>query len=144
MKQYVLTFVFNEALDSVWLIRKIKPKFQEGYLNGIGGKIEKDESPHEAAIRELHEESGYIVDFTKLIYTGQMKGEDYDGSMFEVYVFYTITDTPLKHIEDEPVNLYPLNVYKDCKPYQSVRALIELNLMRINAPHKYDEFIIYF
>jgi hypothetical protein len=36
--KYVLGFMFDEELRNVALIRKIKPKWQEGKWNGIGGK----------------------------------------------------------------------------------------------------------
>lgn len=57
-KRYVAGFAFNESLDSVILIRKTKPAWQDGKLNGVGGKVE----PHEhdaidAMVREFAEEA---------------------------------------------------------------------------------------
>ncbi len=41
------------------LIRKTKPTWQKGFLNGIGGKIEADEEPIDAMCREFQEETGH-------------------------------------------------------------------------------------
>lgn len=43
----------------VVLVRKNKPKWQAGRLNGIGGAIEGGESPYQAMVREWHEETGH-------------------------------------------------------------------------------------
>lgn len=43
----------------VVLIRKSKPDWQRGLLNGVGGKIEPGESPEQAMVREFEEETGH-------------------------------------------------------------------------------------
>ena len=53
MINYVTGFMFSQDLLNVGLIKKLKPKWQSGLYNGIGGKIEHDESPYEALAREL-------------------------------------------------------------------------------------------
>lgn len=58
MTDYVLTYVFNKTFDKVLLINKQRPEWQKDMLNGIGGKIEEEETPVEAAKRELLEEAG--------------------------------------------------------------------------------------
>lgn len=58
MQEYVVGFLFNNALDKVTLIRKNKPDWQKGLLNGPGGKIENNESPSRAMTREFREECG--------------------------------------------------------------------------------------
>lgn len=45
------------AGSDVLLIRKTKPAWQAGRLNGVGGKIEKGESALEAMVREFREEA---------------------------------------------------------------------------------------
>lgn len=52
--------MFSEDGSRVALIRKIKPDWQAGKLNAIGGKIEGDEPPHEAMSREFFEEAGVL------------------------------------------------------------------------------------
>lgn len=55
---YTLGFVFNPERTHVMLIRKTRPQWQAGSLNGIGGKLEQDESESECMIREFREETG--------------------------------------------------------------------------------------
>lgn len=56
--KYVAGFVFDDEQRKVLLIRKLKPAWQKGLLNGIGGKIEDNEKPHDAMAREFEEECG--------------------------------------------------------------------------------------
>ncbi len=61
MTEYVLGFAFTHdyaGFNRVMLIRKTKPDCQAGRLNGIGGKVEPGEEPHEAMSREFGEEAG--------------------------------------------------------------------------------------
>lgn len=51
-RQYVLGFLFNENLTKVVLVRKKRPEWQCGLLNGVGGKIEDGEPPLDAMVRE--------------------------------------------------------------------------------------------
>ena len=62
LKQYVAGFMFTNDCKNVILIRKKKPLWQEGKLNGVGGKIELNETPLNAMIREYHEEAGIMFD----------------------------------------------------------------------------------
>lgn len=55
--KYVVGFLISNHSD-VALIRKQRPEWQRGFLNGIGGHIEKGESAHDAMRREFEEETG--------------------------------------------------------------------------------------
>jgi 8-oxo-dGTP diphosphatase len=59
MKNYVVGFLFSPDSSYVVLIQKLKPDWQRGKLNGVGGLIEEGETPHEAMVREFREETGY-------------------------------------------------------------------------------------
>jgi 8-oxo-dGTP diphosphatase len=61
MMNYVLGFMFRKNNTEVALIEKLKPEWQKGKLNGIGGKLEKDEDMYRAIEREFKEETGAIV-----------------------------------------------------------------------------------
>jgi 8-oxo-dGTP diphosphatase len=83
MKQYVVGFCFNKAGTKVLLIRKEKPEWQKGRLNGIGGKIENyDASPVLAMIREAYEEAGISPTWIPF---GHYKGADYELYMFKAF-----------------------------------------------------------
>lgn len=58
---YVLGFAFDPELTYVALIRKTKPEWQAGKLNGIGGKVEPSETFRQAMVREFFEETGSRV-----------------------------------------------------------------------------------
>lgn len=55
-QQYVVGLAVNQGW--VALIRKAKPAWQAGRLNGIGGKVEPGEDPQLAMAREFEEEAG--------------------------------------------------------------------------------------
>src|SRR5437588_12445111 len=61
MMKYCLGFAFDNAGQNVVLIRKKKPEWQAGKLNGVGGKIEELETVYEAMSREFQEETGIIT-----------------------------------------------------------------------------------
>ena len=60
LQSYVLGFAFGEVNKNrhVLLIHKNKPEWQNGRINGVGGKIEPDEDLYEAMVREFKEEVG--------------------------------------------------------------------------------------
>jgi len=58
MIEYVVGFAFSRYGNKVALIRKNKPDWQAGKLNGIGGKVEQDEYYFYAMVREFREETG--------------------------------------------------------------------------------------
>src|SRR5690606_21087500 len=55
-------FVFTEDRREVVLVRKNRPAWQAGFLNGVGGKVERGEVPVAAMAREFAEEAGVSVD----------------------------------------------------------------------------------
>jgi 8-oxo-dGTP diphosphatase len=83
MKRYVAGFLFNH-FGQVALIRKIKPEWQAGFLNGIGGHIEQGETPLLAMRREFEEETGVKIDLWHNFVT--VKGDGYEVHWFRSYV----------------------------------------------------------
>jgi 8-oxo-dGTP diphosphatase len=61
-KKYVVGFAFSADKSKVVLIRKNRPAWQAGKLNGVGGKIEPDDADGNAAMcREFEEETGVVT-----------------------------------------------------------------------------------
>ena len=59
--KYCVGFMLDPTLSKVVLIRKSKPEWQHGLLNGVGGKVGDniaDETPEDAMHREFKEEAG--------------------------------------------------------------------------------------
>ena len=92
MTRYVLGFMFTEDLENVLLIKKLKPKWQSGKLNGVGGKIEDNDSSDEWAMyTEDHDWKKFLV----------LKGRDW-----ECLVYRAISDKAYKYVrmeQEEPV-----------------------------------------
>lgn len=79
--RYVVGFMFSSDLKRVALIRKLKPEWQKGLLNGIGGKIEDGECEEAAMIREFFEETGFATSGPWRHYS------NLDGDGFKVTMF---------------------------------------------------------
>jgi len=61
LRPYVCGFVMDPDTGRVMLIRKKRPDWQAGLLNGVGGKIEEGETPLNAMSREFFEEAGKLI-----------------------------------------------------------------------------------
>lgn len=68
MKRYVLLLLFTKNFEKVLLIKRNKNPYANLY-NGIGGKIEKNETVIEATIRECKEETNICISNPKLLVT---------------------------------------------------------------------------
>ena len=66
MLEYVVGFLHSEDKSLVVLIKKQRPKWQKGRLNGVGGHIEPGETPLAAMRREFKEEAGLTIADWKL------------------------------------------------------------------------------
>lgn len=104
MIKYVAGFMFDQARSKVALIRKNRPAWQKGLLNGIGGKIDPGETPLMAMIREFREETGYQAPQPFRHYALIQSPE------FTVDFFFTVGDLDqLKSITDEKIEITSLN-----------------------------------
>jgi len=92
MKEYVAAFIFDLMGNRVLLIQKTKPAWQAGLYNGIGGKLEEDETPLDAVIREIKEEVN--LDITTWKNFASLEGDvcPDKGAGWKVHWFYTFTN----------------------------------------------------
>jgi 8-oxo-dGTP diphosphatase len=60
-REWVVGFLYDSGASRVVLIRKNRPEWQAGKLNGVGGKVEVGESTLYAMVREFMEETGVIL-----------------------------------------------------------------------------------
>ena len=72
-KNYVVIMLFNRDYSKLLLIKRNKKPYK-GCWNGIGGKIENDETPLEAAKRECMEETGISINNPKLLLCDEPTG----------------------------------------------------------------------
>lgn len=113
MRNYVLGFMIDTAKNEILLIKKNRPAFQAGKLNGIGGKIEGDERPIEAIIREVEEETGLLSSEFDWLNFGCM--ELPDGGKVHLFRTFRSDLENAKSITDEEVIIKELN-YNELKP----------------------------
>lgn len=75
MTEYVLGFLFHAGRRRVVLLKKARPEWQVGQLNGVGGRVEGEESPLRAMWREFLEETGISVSSWSHFLTMRVEGD---------------------------------------------------------------------
>src|SRR4051812_14470708 len=80
VQEYVCGFLFSQDRARVLLIRKRRPAWQAGKLNGLGGKIEPGETPHQAMRREFREEAGADLAEERWQHVLTLSGDDDAGA----------------------------------------------------------------
>ncbi len=128
MKQYVLGLVVNKLKDRILLIEKKRPDWMAGRWNGVGGKIEDDETPIKAMHRESFEETDRDYDYRHVI-TFVCPG----GT---VYVFLAITEAEKIHFhqkEDEALAIWYITSLP-VKLMANLKWIIPLALSSVQKP----------
>lgn len=113
MTGYVAGFLFDDCMEYVALVRKLKPRWQNGRLNAIGGKIEYEESPDDAMHREFQEETGMgIVPWKPLCVLR--------GANWVVHFYYQVAEystlAALKSMEAEQIEIHKASYFKEMLP----------------------------
>lgn len=105
--KYVVGLRFSLDLKNVALIRKLKPTWQAGLLNGIGGKIEDGETSEGAILREFEEETGLQTSIEQWHRFHHMRGTNNDGRAFQIEFFCSIGNLLyLKSPEAEKIEIW--------------------------------------
>lgn len=135
MQLSCLGFIFDHYKKRVVLIEKNIPECPEwhkGTLNGIGGKIEKNETPHEAMVREAREETQIETELPDWIKIGEM---EVVSRNVKIFVFTTIVHRNLFNFpiitKEGKVDSYVLS----CLPencFESLKWLLPLCLNVVN------------
>ena len=101
MTSYVAGFMIASE-GRVALIRKTKPRWQAGRLNGIGGKIEPGETALQAMVREFREETGVETkpsDWHEFC----VLGDNVDGFRVHFFVYHVVSFPDLHTTTEEEV-----------------------------------------
>lgn len=146
VKEYVLGFLFDNSASQVVLINKHKgPECVKGRWNGVGGKVEENESADSAMVREWNEETQlpHLVEVhaqqypLKWIYFCLYSGK---GFCLYIYyatqpamVFYDITGREEEEVEIFHVDELPNTV-------ANVRWLIEMARSMISKQETAERF----
>lgn len=103
-------FFFSEDEKQIVLIRKNRPQWQKDCLNGIGGKIEGEETPLECMKREFLEETSLSVE--DWIEVGKITAKDAEINIFtckgDVSQCKTVTDEEVLIVEVANLSNYKL------------------------------------
>lgn len=121
MKRYVAGFLFSEDFERVALIKKNRPDWQKGKLNGIGGHIEEPESPIEAMTREFLEETGATeLEWIKFALL-------YEVDVFDLHFFCGVGDlTKVKTKTDEEIEIIRVDELKEYDTIENLSWLVDL------------------
>ena len=126
--EYVLGFMFDESLEHFVALRKNKPEWQKGKLNGVGGKVEATDLGYPAAMsREFAEETGVEVPATNWKPVCNLHFEDAFVAVFACVGPIDLTNTTT---EEE---VYVLRAKGNDLPYNALPNLRWLVPMSKNA-----------
>lgn len=97
MTQYTVGFAFSLDKQYVALVRKLRPHWQAGCLNGIGGHCKDDEALGATQEREFREETGVTIPAANWKAFATLNGVDYTVRVFvaftdDIFKVETITD----------------------------------------------------
>jgi 8-oxo-dGTP diphosphatase len=95
-QDYVVGLLFSPDQKTVAMVRKNKPAWQAGKLNGIGGKIEPNELGLEAMTREFKEETGVsIMNWERFL---TMRYSNSEAGLAGQIIFYRATSDMIAYV----------------------------------------------
>ena len=89
-KNYCVCILFNKDLTKTLLIKKAEGKLFAGMFNGLGGKLEQGETPEEACIREIFEESNEKIKLTNPFHLATLTFPH--KQVINLHAFYDVID----------------------------------------------------
>lgn len=112
----VVGFVFWRG--QVLLVRKARPFWQAGKLNGVGGKVEEGETTVMAMVRECHEETSVVTSTMDWEYVAKI---EYSGGRVQFFRHFAPDSAIMSGIKNpdptEPLGWYPwANLPNDVLP----------------------------
>lgn len=119
-KHWVVGFLFKNK-EEVVLVTKNRPEWQKGRLNGVGGKIEGEETSVAAMRREFREEAGADVpEWREFALLKEKQGD--------VKFLVAHGDYALESLTDEPVAWYKIDDLPTLPTMPDLKWLIPLAL----------------
>lgn len=118
---YCLGYPMSKNGQDVLLMLKNRPHFLAGQWNGIGGKVEGDESALDAMMRECEEETGLKIENWSLL-----RSVEYPTATVHVYTAFADIHKA-KTVTDEEVSTVSLCDMKHL-PLSDISARVRLDL----------------
>jgi 8-oxo-dGTP diphosphatase len=108
--RYVVGYLFNNDGTAVILLRKTHPEWQAGKLNGVGGRVEENETPAACIEREFLEETG--VPCNQWQFTIHLEGPDFIVFYYRAYSSALIQAVmgQKSYPTDEKPELWPISL----------------------------------
>jgi 8-oxo-dGTP diphosphatase len=139
MQEYVLGYAFTNDKKNMAVVLKSKPKWQAGRFNAIGGKIENNELPYTAMIREFKEETGVFIDkWRKFCVLG-----DNNNAFFKLHCYVTMVESldNLRTMEEEQIMVFPVDKLLSMDDTQIIPNLKWLIPMALDKDDLYANII---
>ena len=95
MHTYTLAFIKKN--DEILMLNRNKSPWM-GSWNGVGGKIQPNETPLEGIIREVLEETNIDVSTLKIEHKGILTWENFDAIGSGLYIFLIDVDSKLDYL----------------------------------------------
>lgn len=130
--KYTLGFMFDPAARTVVLIRKNKPAWQRGLLNGVGGKVEFGETPIAAIVREFQEETGVLTKQADWREFALLRGK---GFVVACYITISNRLAQCESRTSEPIVLFDLDKDFRCRDAKMVNNLLWLIPLAWDSRH---------
>ena len=130
--KYVVCLLFSNDLEQLVLIRKNRPEWQKGLLNGPGGKVNEGESFDFAAHREFFEEAGISVP----IWDHLSYQTENDGKYEVCYVTAKTSLEHLNHVKsrtDETVGMHTIKFIDPTSLVPPLQWLIPLAVYKLSG-----------
>jgi hypothetical protein len=163
-QEYTVGFIFDPRFEIVALMRKNRPAWQAGKLNGIGGKFEAvdNNNPRVCMLREAKEEAvwehkplggelrSYELDKLSWKQFARIAGKKNvitTTRLWVVHCFYTICENPIcvrSREPDQPIEVIGVNdiarLQRECT--HNTPWLLQMAVMSHSTGLTYDTFEI--
>jgi len=138
-QRFVSVLLFDGHGEEVALLRKQRPDFLKGKLMPIGGKIEENETPTQAILRELREEANLNLEEKDLVNFAFLRGDSFDISFY-----YNFSDSifRIESLTDEKIDRFYVTFLETLDVGPDVSWLIPMALSIKNKKESVDFYIV--
>lgn len=126
MDMYTYTLAFIKYQESILMLNRSKSPWL-GMWNGLGGKIQPEETPLQSIQRELHEEMGVFFDSSHIHDVGILTWNDFDAQGQGIHMYMIELEKPLE-------GLFPRQTEEGILAMKSIAWILKENNLGV-APN---------